>query len=180
MEIRPDKRATVFSHLAIRYGVPLGLVSVFLFGWAVIRFFTAGTHAKKQPEAPAVQSAPVVSPAPAKPGGTERPGYVVPPPPSFTSPPDVQPPKVYPHSKRWRISGLVTLNGKTAVYIEWGRYSRKLRDTLDCPPFVRLAGNNVDLGGHVARLSFKLDRPYVRLIDGFLTLQQCDALDSCG
>jgi zona occludens toxin len=115
LEIKPDQRATVLSHPMVKFGIPLGILSMFLLGWMVVGFFTRHGN-KKPPVSPPVQeSKPVPAASP-----PSRPVSVSPPAASSVSSPASVPvpPLAPPYSEDWRLTGISVMNGRRIVQIE--------------------------------------------------------------
>lgn len=114
LEVMTDKRATVFNHPAVKYGVPFSIVCIVLAGYFVIKFFSS--HGKEKPK-------PVEQPK-----GLQAPPVLVPPSHQtvpVAAAPAVQslPPKL---SEVWRISGYYSNGEKTLIFITTGTKTRRL------------------------------------------------------
>jgi zona occludens toxin len=154
LEIKPDKRATVASHPMVKYGIPLGIISIFLLGYLVVGFFTRHGHKKPAPQPemtapPLPSSSPSPGPAVVKPVSTapvsEKPTYV-------------------PYSEEWRISGVSNMAGRLVVHLESkGRirrigpssctFSAEVECLVDGVRVSRFSGPSRDSGRTLAELS---------------------------
>lgn len=97
IEIKADKRGSIWSHWYIRYVAPIVLIAALWGSWFTFNFFSGGTLEPQTVEVQPVQPVPTVATAPA-----ERP------------PP---PPRQKPESKRFRVTGVVYHHGIQVVYV---------------------------------------------------------------
>jgi zona occludens toxin len=122
LEIKPDQRATVLSHPMVRFGIPLGILSMIFLAYQVIGFFTRHNDKKPAP-APVAVSKPSkpVKPAPAP---SSAPG-----PAPASAPAPVPPPVAY--SEEWRLTGISIIHGRRIVQVEGKGRVRRI-DPLLC------------------------------------------------
>lgn len=122
IELKADKRATVLSHPAVKYGLPLGVLGVILFGWSVVSFFTShGGKVKPKSNSNPVEESKAVDP-PSKPQKQDKPAG------EPSGRPDESPPKPLPVSVDWRITGSMFADNKPVIYISSTRGHRRLTD----------------------------------------------------
>ncbi len=115
IEITTDRRATVFSHPMVKYGIPLGLVAIVFLGWSVVNFFTSHKKTVQPPAAPAsVQESSQPPKPPVKPAKEAAPE---------PAKADSAPP---PLSSEWRITGSYTTPDGMTLLLESPRGRRKL------------------------------------------------------
>lgn len=118
IEIKADKRGTIWSHWYIRYVAPIVFIGGIWGTYYTYRFFTGDAFGTKQPEI--VEITPQIpTPSPTK---------------SFEVPqtPNVAREQPKPESKRFRVSGVVYHDGIQVVYLEDIAGETRAVDAKDC------------------------------------------------
>jgi len=119
LEIKPDRRATVFSHPMVKWGVPLGVLFGIFALYQVVGFFTRHNNAPNPPAAPPPVPAKPSAPSPAEANAK----------PSQALPPETAAP-VLPYSEDWRLVGRAWAARRQVVIIESARGRRRIDPNL--------------------------------------------------
>lgn len=115
IEVISDSRATILSHPAVKFGIPIGIFFILFAGYYVIQFFKSGNH--KTENQPIQQNQNINKPI-------QKPLQI----------PEVQPvsvqavakPQPPALSKNWRISGYYSNGQKTIILITTETKTRRL------------------------------------------------------